>query len=129
MLYHENYSFVKNAVLRAMQHQESNSVLMLARTKQVLHSFVTFVSTKLQLILAQENYSSEFKVIRVNSILSNSESKILMKLSESLNLKSYKNTFNTQDMVETIKTYFESHPHVVVLFILEDIDYYVETTK
>lgn len=32
-------------------------------------------------------------------------------------------------MVETMKTFFEENKNVVVLFILEDIDYYVETTK
>lgn len=32
-------------------------------------------------------------------------------------------------MVESIKRYFEENPNMAVLFVLEDIDYYVETTK
>ncbi len=32
-------------------------------------------------------------------------------------------------MVESIKDYFEKRQNQAVLFVLEDIDYYVETTK
>jgi origin recognition complex subunit 4 len=32
-------------------------------------------------------------------------------------------------MIETIKEYFRKQPKQAVLFVLEDIDYYVETTK
>lgn len=32
-------------------------------------------------------------------------------------------------MVDSIKKYFEENPRMAVLFVLEDIDYYVETTK
>ena len=32
-------------------------------------------------------------------------------------------------MVESIKRYFEENPNMAVLFVLEDVDYYVETTK
>ena len=32
-------------------------------------------------------------------------------------------------MVNHIKEYFELNPNISVCFILEDIDYYVETTK
>jgi hypothetical protein len=32
-------------------------------------------------------------------------------------------------MVDEIKKYFEENPNVSVLFILEDIEYYIETTK
>jgi hypothetical protein len=33
------------------------------------------------------------------------------------------------EMIETIKEYFKKQPKQAVLFVLEDIDYYVETTK
>lgn len=32
-------------------------------------------------------------------------------------------------MVDHIKEYFEKNQNVSVLFVLEDIDYYVETTR
>ena len=72
---------------------------------------------------------SELKVIRVNSIMSNSEAKILIKLCESLQLKQFSSAFQSLEMINHIKSYFEKHPNTSVCFILEDIDYYVETTK
>lgn len=75
------------------------------------------------------------KVIRVNSILSNSETKILLRLCESLKLRQHqqqllaKQAMHSVEMVEVIKKYFLENPKQAVLFILEDIDYYVETTK
>lgn len=79
---------------------------------------------------------TQLKVIRVNSILSNSETKILMRLSESLKLRSanaeglqQRAQFQSVEMIETIKEYFRKQPKQAVLFVLEDIDYYVETTK
>ena len=56
---------------------------------------------------------TQLKVIRVNSILSNSETKILMRLSESLKLRSgnteglqQRAQFQSVEMIETIKEYF-----------------------
>ena len=72
---------------------------------------------------------NQLKVIRVNAILSNSEAKILMKLSDSLGLKHAQQAFHSLEMVNHIKEYFELNPNISVCFILEDIDYYVETTK
>ena len=73
--------------------------------------------------------NNELKVIRVNSILSNSEAKILLKLCESLQLKHVSQAFQTLEMMNHIKEYFDKNPRISVCFILEDIDYYVETTK
>jgi Cdc6-like AAA superfamily ATPase len=76
---------------------------------------------------------SELKVIRVNSILSNSETKILARLGEALKLRSggsaAKASYHSLEMVNSIKEYFEQNPRTAVLFVLEDVDYYVETTK
>jgi len=75
------------------------------------------------------------KVIRVNSILSNSETKILIRLSAALRLKTTldsanaKAQFHSIEMIDSIKRYFQENPNQAVLFVLEDIDYYVETTK
>ncbi len=58
---------------------------------------------------------TELKVIRVNSILSNSETKILMRLSESLKLRQSEGAqqraqFQSVEMIETIKDYFRKQP-------------------
>jgi hypothetical protein len=40
-----------------------------------------------------------------------------------------KASFHSIEMVESIKNYFLKKQNQAVLFVLEDIDYYVETTK
>jgi hypothetical protein len=40
-----------------------------------------------------------------------------------------KASFHSIEMVESIKNYFIKKQNQAVLFVLEDIDYYVETTK
>ena len=60
-----------------------------------------------------------------------------MRLSESLKLnkgsggegQQSRAQFQSVEMIETIKEYFKKQPSQAVLFVLEDIDYYVETTK
>lgn len=72
------------------------------------------------------------KVIRVNSILSNSETKILQRLSDFLKVGSSnagKSNMQSIEMIDSVKKHFIDNPNQAVLFILEDIDYYVETTK
>jgi hypothetical protein len=70
---------------------ENNSMLLLARSKQTLHSFISAATEEITRVLQGSGEDSggvrELKVIRVNSILLNSETKILLKLAESLKLK------------------------------------------
>jgi hypothetical protein len=100
-----------------------------------LHAFISAVQEECQKLFAQEAEVEqlELKVIRVNSILSNSETKILQRLSEALKLPQQigeeKASFHSIEMVESIKNYFLKKQNQAVLFVLEDIDYYVETTK
>lgn len=79
--------------------------------------------------MQKDQVGSELRVIRVNSILSNSETKILIKLCESLRLKQQQKGFHSLEMITLISKYFEDNSKISVLFILEDVDYYVETTK
>ena len=73
---------------------------------------------------------SHLLVIKVNSILSNSENKILAKFMNSLGLKGVKKGETTSiEMYAKVREYFAEHPHETILFIFEDIDHYVETTK
>jgi hypothetical protein len=73
---------------QAFLKHENNSMLLLARSKQTLHAFISAVQDECQKLFAQESEVEqlELKVIRVNSILSNSETKILQRLSEALKL-------------------------------------------
>ena len=63
---------------------ENNSMLLLARSKQTLHSFISYATEEIK---GQIDGGENLKVIRVNSILSNSETKILLRLCEALKLK------------------------------------------
>ena len=70
----------------------------------------------------------QLKIVRVNSILNNSEAKILTKFCEALKLKANAKNY-TVEMIDMAKEYFESEDNLCLLFILEDIDFYIESTK
>lgn len=134
--YKDQQKQVMSLLKQAYFKGENNSMLLLARSKQTMHSFINAVTDDIRLELdAVPGSKVELKVIRVNSILLNSETKILIKLGESLKLKQHqqamaaKAQFHQLEMVDSIKRYFEENPGMAVLFVLEDIDYYVETTK
>lgn len=79
-------------VLQVLKHAyikgENNQMILLARSKQTLHSFLNAATEEIKQVLSEEkDGGSELKVIRVNSILSNSETKILLRLGEALKLK------------------------------------------
>jgi hypothetical protein len=84
---------------RAFVHNENNSLLLLSRTKQTLHSFISSVCEEIQSDIVKLDKNSELRVVRVNSILSNSETKILTKLCESLKLKHAAKAFHSLEMV------------------------------
>lgn len=118
-----------NILKNAYKQGQNNSFLLLSRTKQTLHAFISTITKHVTLKMLEWDAQSELKVIRVNSILSNSEAKILLKLCESLQLKQFSSAFHSLEMINYIKDYFDKNPKMSVCFILEDIDYYVETTK
>jgi len=108
---------VTTLLKRAFMHHENNSMLLLARSKQTLHSFISAVTEEVRAMFDRAEdpliTETQLKVIRVNSILSNSETKILMRLSESLKLRSgnaeglqQRAQFQSVEMIETIKEYF-----------------------
>ena len=89
----------------------------------------TQVQKDIILKIREANTKSEPKVIRVNTTLNKSESKILMKFCETLGLKEESKSFYSTEMTQHVQEYFTRNPDCSVLFIFEDIDYYVETTK
>ncbi|CDW89844.1 UNKNOWN [Stylonychia lemnae] len=127
--YKNQYDQVMDILYRSYSQGDNNSFLLLSRTKQTLHSFISQISSDITIKLKSNNQENNLKIIRVNSILSNTEAKILMKLSESLNLKHASQAFHSFEMMEHIKQYFDENQNISVCFILEDIDYYVENTK
>jgi hypothetical protein len=89
--YREQGLSVLQVLKQAYLKGENNSMLLLARSKQTLHSFISAATEEITRVLQGSGEDSggvrELKVIRVNSILLNSETKILLKLAESLKLK------------------------------------------
>ena len=71
---------------RAFLKHENNSMLLLARSKQTMHAFISAIQEEVRAMFDKEMQTIELKVIRVNSILSNSETKILQRLSEALKI-------------------------------------------
>ena len=68
--------------------------------------------------------------MRVNTtLLDANESKILMKFCEVIGLQAQAKQFYTVEMITQIQDYFTEHPEVSLLFIFEDIDFYINETK
>lgn len=94
-----------------------------------MHAFLNKVEIKIkEQATALEKRSKHLKVVRVNSILNNSEPKILQKFCEALNLKSVDKNY-TIEMIEMVQKYFDEQKDICLLFILEDIDFYIESSK
>lgn len=69
--------------------------------------------------------------MKINSYLSNSENKIFFKFLSALGLtKGVRKAETTSlEMYAKVQEFFKNNSEVVLLFIFEDIDHYVETTK
>lgn len=52
-----------------------------------------------------------------------------MRFCETLGMQSQMKAFYTVDMITEIQKYFQDNPHVSLLFVFEDIDYYLQATK
>ena len=79
--------------------------------------------------ILKNNDKAELKVINVNATLNNSEPKIVQKMCEVLGVKEQSKSFHTVEMIESLQTFFDNNKNCSVLFIFEDIDYYIATTK
>lgn len=113
---------------RAFAHRENNSLLILARSKQIIHSLLSKVITDCTAM--QVEAGQELKVVRVNTtLLDANEQKILMRFCEVIGLAQKQKEMYTVEMITEIQKYFEANSHVCLLFIFEDIDFYVQETK
>ena len=98
----------------------------MARSKQTLSSLLLQVEQDVR----EKFYDLNLLVIKINSTLNNSENKILSKFFDALGLTGI-DLGQTQgvEMNAKVSEYFAQHPGLTVLFIFEDIDFYVESTK
>ena len=77
----------------AFSQNESSSILLLGRSKQVLNSMITAIIRKFQNV----------KIIRVNNtLLQANENKIMMKFAESLGLQAKNREPNTVEMINEV---------------------------
>ena len=65
-----------NLVRKALIDGESNSMLILARSKQTLHALIQQIEVNIQREIYDKNRDANLRVIKVNSTLNNSEPKI-----------------------------------------------------
>ena len=127
-LYAEQYEQVMQCLERAFAHRENNSLLVLARSKQIIHSLLARVIA--DCAAQQQEAGQVLKVVRVNTtLLDANEQKILMRLCEIIGLAQKSKELYTVEMITEIQKYFEANAHVALLFVFEDIDFYVAETK
>lgn len=73
----EQYDMMMQTLTRAFLHNENNSLLLLARSKQTLNALTSQVQKDIQKKLTAQNDESEFKVVTINCTLNNSENKMV----------------------------------------------------
>lgn len=64
----------------------------------------------------------------MNAILNSTEQKMLTKFYESLNIKHGQKSFHVE-MIQEVQEYFKEQKNLCILFVLEDIDFYIEWSK
>ena len=52
-----------------------------------------------------------------------------MKFCEALGLRDFDRQITSNEFTNKVTEYFKSDPNLSILFVFEDIDYYVETTR
>jgi hypothetical protein len=90
--------------MRAYDKEENNSLLLLSRNKQTIHGFLNQVEKRV--VEDTRDQTKKLKVVRVNSILNNTEAKIMQKFCEALNFKQGANAQYSIEMIEHVQKYF-----------------------
>ena len=125
----EQYKEVMGMLKRAYIQSENNSLLLLARSKQTLHALTSQVEKDIQTYMAKKSDDFNLQVIRVNSTMNNSEPKMQKKFCEALGLEDADKQVTSSEFTNKVQEYFLANPDLSILFVFEDIDYYVETTR
>lgn len=78
----------------------------------------------------QEDYQQhkELRIVRVNAILNHTEQKMLQKFFESLQFKGGMKAYHIE-MISEVQAYFKEQKNLCIVFVLEDIDFYIEWSK
>ena len=98
-MHEDQFTQVVNVIERALDNDESNNMLLLSRSRQILNSFIAQVESQFK---GKQFGQKELKIARVNSILNNSESKIFTKFAESLGMKMSMNNNQTVELIEQV---------------------------
>ena len=80
--------------------------------------------------LEKDDPDHQLKVVNVNAtLLEANKDKILMQFCETLGLNEQSKEFSTGKMITEIKKYFAKNEKAKLLFVFEDIDYYIKKKK
>ncbi|CAI2364249.1 unnamed protein product [Moneuplotes crassus] len=79
--------------------------------------------------LKEKDSECDIRTVRINSILTTKETEILNHFAECLGMDIIDKQGLSQEMKERMKDYFKQFPNIAVLFILENVEYYVENSK
>jgi len=101
--YHKQYDQVMITLRQAFLKEENNSMLLSARSKNTIYSFLSQIEKDIRVELEEDNPEHNLKVCRVNSVLNHTEPKILQRFCESLGFnRSQANTMYTIEMVSEV---------------------------
>lgn len=131
LLYRRQLARVFSEVKTAFENKSGAQLMILARSKQTLNALTNQVEKEVkQEYRAVDGEPCELKVVRINaSMQTGSEMKIHQKFCESFNLDTKDRGVTQEDLKNSIVEQQERFPDYKVLFIFEDIDFYVESTK
>ena len=126
--FYEQYDTVMNMLERFI-YNENQSMLLLSRSNTVLHQFISKIRKDLSWKLKQENIQWDVRTVRINSILTTKETAILNHFAEWLGMDNTDKQTLAFDMKSRMEEFFKQRPGISVLFILENVEYYVENSK
>jgi len=126
--FNEQYDTVMD-MLNRFVYNENQAMLLLSRSNTVLHQFISKVKNDLMRKMRKENSKWDIRAVRINSILTTKETAILNHFAEWLGMDNSDKQILAHEMQARMEQYFQSRPEVSVLFILENVEYYVENSK
>lgn len=126
--FYEQYDTVMEMLSRFI-YDENQAMLLLSRSNTVLHQFISKVRNDLYKKMKRENVKWDIRTVRINSILTTKETAILNHFAEWLGMDNCDKQILAHEMQSRMEEYFKSRPEMSVLFILENVEYYVENSK